>query len=292
MTLVWLVASMLAGLGGCSPFGDVDMSTKDLDRRITRAVRGNAVSYVRSGSEAEPRLIYVHGTPGDAGAFAEFVRNPIDGVESISVDRPGFGKTGGPALTSFADQAAALEPLLVEREGTWPVLVGHSLGGPIIARMAADHPDRVAAIVIIAGSLDPDLEDPRWFNYVGVALGPVLPRMLRVSNAEIFAAREQTERLDAVLVRVRCPVVIVHGTRDGLVPYANVEYMQEAFTGSPLVETVRVEGAGHFVLWGRQEIIRDAISSAIQHANMRGQALPKQQGSSAEGPVPPEFVAR
>ncbi len=236
---------------------------------MTTAVRGNAVSYVRSGSGDHPRLIYVHGTPGDAGAFAEFVRNPIDGVESISVDRPGFGKTGGPALTAFADQAASLEPLLVEREGTWPVLVGHSLGGPIIARIAADHPERVSAIVIIAGSLDPNLEGPRWFNYVGVVLSPVLPRMLRVSNAEIFAAREQTEQLDAVLARVRCPVVIVHGTKDGLVPYANVEYMQAAFTGSPSIETVKVEGADHFLLWSRQEIIREAVGRALELAGYR-----------------------
>lgn len=236
---------------------------------MTTAVHGNAVSYVRSGSEADPRLIYVHGTPGDASAFAEFVRNPIDGVESISVDRPGFGRTGGPALTSFADQAAALEPLLVEREGTWPVLVGHSLGGPIIARMAADHPERVAAIVIIAGSLDPDLEGPRWFNYVGVALSPILPRMFRVSNAEIFAAREQTERLDAVLARVRCPVIIVHGTKDGLVPFANVEYMQTTFTGASSIETIKVDGADHFLLWSRQEIIRHAVGRALELSGYR-----------------------
>lgn len=269
VTLVWLVVSMLAGLGGCSPFGDVDMSTKDLDRRMTTAVHGNAVSYVRSGHEDDPRIIYVHGTPGDAGAFAEFVRNPIDGVESISVDRPGFGKTGGPALTSFAEQASALEPLLVERAGAWPVLVGHSLGGPIIARMAADHPDRVAAIVIVAGSLDPDLEGPRWFNYVGVALSPILPRMLRVSNAEIFAAREQTEQLDAMLARVRCPVVVVHGTKDRLVPFANVAYMQAAFTGVSSIETVKVEGADHFLLWSRQEIIRDAVGRALELSDYR-----------------------
>ncbi|MEO1279035.1 MAG: alpha/beta hydrolase [Planctomycetota bacterium] len=239
------------------------MSTRDLDRRMTTAVRGNAVSYVRSGNKDDPRVIYVHGTPGDAGAFAEFVRTPIEGVESISVDRPGFGQTGGPALPSFADQAAAIEPLLVEREGRWPVLVGHSLGGPIVARLAADHPDRVSAIVITAGSLDPELENPRWFNYVAIGLYPIIPRMFRVSNAEIFAAREETKELALVLDQVQCPVYIVHGTKDNLVPYANVAYMERSFTNAASVDVVTVDKVGHFILWSHEELVRETIERAI-----------------------------
>ncbi len=265
---VWAKGGIVAAfpvlcVSGCSPFGDVNMSTRDLDRRMTTATRGNAVSYVRSGSEDDQRIIYVHGTPGDAGAFAEFVRIPIGGVESISVDRPGFGQTGGPPLTSFQGQAQALEPLLVEREGRWPVLVGHSLGGPIVARKAAGYTARVAAIVITAGSLDPDLENPRWFNYVAVGLGPILPRMFRVSNAEIFAAREETEALDAILDRVSCPVFIVHGTRDRLVPYANVAYMERSFTNASAIETITVENADHFLLWTQAEVVRSAVMKAL-----------------------------
>ena len=262
----WLLGVLIACTGwltACSPFGDVNMSTSDLDRRMAVPVRSNAVSYVRSGSPTSPRVIYVHGTPGDAGAFAEFVRNPIGNVESVSVDRPGFGETGGDALTSFEDQAATLEPLLVERDGLWPVLVGHSLGGPIVARMAADYPDRVSAIVIIAGSFDPALEGPRWFNYAGALLAPVLPDMLNVSNAEIFDACEQTRELASVLDRVRCPVSIVHGTEDGLVPFANVDYMKRAFTGAPSVDIVTVQEAGHFLPWSHESVVREVVGRVV-----------------------------
>lgn len=247
----------------CSPFGDSNMATADLDRALTHPVSGNAVSYVYSGDTNAPRVIYVHGTPGDAGAFAMYIRDSIEGVESISIDRPGFGQTGGSAVRSFEAQAAAFEPLLVERDGRWPILVGHSLGGPIVARAAADYPDRVGAIVIIAGSLDPNLEHPRWFNYAGALLNPILPRLLAVSNAEIFAAPEQTKLLAGVLGKVRCPVVIVHGTEDGLVPYANVEYMQRAFTNAASIEVVTVEGGDHFVPWNQQQVVRDAVEQAL-----------------------------
>lgn len=257
----WLVFAL--SLAACSPFGDANMATADLDRALTHPVSGNAVSYVRGGDANAPRVIYAHGTPGDAGAFAMYIRDSIHGVESISIDRPGFGQTGGRAVRSFEAQAAAFEPLLVERDGRWPVLVGHSLGGPIVARAAADYPDRVGAIVIIAGSLDPGLEHPRWFNYAGAMLNPVLPYALAISNAEIFAAPEQTKLLAGVLDKVRCPVVIVHGTEDGLVPYANVEYMQRAFTNAASVDVITIEGGNHFVPWNQPQIVRDAILRAI-----------------------------
>jgi len=245
------------------------MSTADLDRAIARPVSGNAVSYIRGGTASAPRVIYVHGTPGDAGAFAEYVRDSIEGVESISVDRPGFGQTGGAALGSFEAQAAAFRPLLVHRDGQWPVLVGHSLGGPIVARAAADYPDRVGAIVIIAGSLDPELEGPRWFNYMGAVLSPILPRPLCVSNSEIFAAAEQTKLLSDVLGNVRCPVVIVHGTRDSLVPYANVEFMQRAFTNAASIEIMTIDGGSHFIPWQHQDTVRNAVMRAITAQKQR-----------------------
>ncbi|UYV13892.1 MAG: alpha/beta hydrolase [Phycisphaera sp.] len=270
--LLWL--ALFPFLAACSPFGDANMSTADLDRALTQPVGGNAVSYVHSGDHTSTRVIYVHGTPGDAGAFAMYVRDGLKGVGSISIDRPGFGQTGGDIVRSFEAQAAAFEPLLVERDGRWPVLVGHSLGGPIVARAAADYPDRVAAIVIIAGSLDPELEGPRWFNYAGVLLSPALPRPLRVSNKEIFAAREQTELLADVLEHIRCPVVIVHGTRDRLVPYANVEYMRHAFTNAASIEVITIEDGNHFIPWQRPDVVRDAVVRAINAQPRRPQQPP------------------
>lgn len=261
-----LLAAWLAtflSLAACSPFGNANMATADLKRAIAPPAGGNAVSYVHGGDATAPRVIYVHGTPGDAGAFAMYIRDSIEGVESISIDRPGFGQTGGRAVRSFEAQAAAFEPLLIERDGQWPVLVGHSLGGPIVARAAADYPERVRAIVIIAGSLDPGLEHPRWFNYVGAMLNPVLPSVLAISNAEIFAAPEQTRLLAGVLDKVRCPVVIVHGTKDGLVPYANVAFMQRALTNAASVEVITIEGGSHFIPWKDPGVVRDAVVRSL-----------------------------
>ena len=229
------------------------------------------VAVYAAGEPGAPRVLYLHGTPGTADAWGDYLNEPAGETESVAIDRPGFGESAGSgAVVSFADQAAAAEPLLVERGGVGTVVVGHSLGGPIAARLAADHPDRVGAIVLLAASLSPELEKPRWFNHAGNAFSAVLPGALRTSNAEIMAAPEQTRLLHADLASVTCPVVIVHGTSDSLVPYANVPYMQRMLTNAASVEVVTLEGEGHMLPWKREAEVRAAIARALELARAGG----------------------
>ena len=253
---------------GCIPGPSAERSSmRALERReiAPSGLPGTIVSYLRAGDVDAPNVIYVHGTPGDATAFADLLLTPVDGLNSIAVDRPGFGKTT-PLLArvSYEDQARAIEPLLVERDGRWPILVGHSLGGPIVARVAADNPDRVGGLVIVAGSLDPELEDPKWFNTLARRVPAIVPGVMRRSNDEILAAPDETRALEGVLDRVRCPVVIIHGTEDGLVPVENVRFMQRRFVNARSVETTILDGEGHFILWSHDDLIREAVARLAQ----------------------------
>lgn len=104
------------------------------------AANGHSISFLAApmpNVTELPRLIYVHGTPGDANAFDGYLTNPVPGFDAISIDRPGFGHTTPrtPVYTLRA-HAESLEPLLVNRAGRGAILVGHSLGGPIIVEAA------------------------------------------------------------------------------------------------------------------------------------------------------------
>jgi len=223
---------------------------------------GRAVSYLEIGEPDLPRVIFVHGSPGAAASYVHYLHDPIPGHEAVAVDRLGYGgsRTGGP-VTSFEQQAAALAPLLVERDGRWPIVVGHSLGGPIACRLAADNPGRVAGLVIAGGALDPDLEDIRWYNRVlGIpVLNLAVADHLLVSNAEILATEGELRELAPLLGRIECPIVIVHGTRDSLVHFDNVDYMLRNFTASQSVKLVTLYGEDHFLTKEREEEIREAV---------------------------------
>lgn len=284
------VVGLVPGLGsGCT----VPMATSS--RAEIRAIErvpytdhlGADRVALRAGAAGGARLVYVHGSPSDATAFADQLVDPVPGFESISIDRPGYGSAADTgSVGDFGEQARALEPWLELRGGVGPILVGHSLGGPIIARAAADYPDRVGGLVIVAGSLDPALEKPRWFNHLA-SIGAVrwlLPSMLRVSNDEMLAAPSETRTLGPLLERVTCPVIIVHGTRDGLVPYENVAYMQRAFTNAASVEVITLEGQGHFLVWNTpgKAAIREAIGRLARTLGIEPVRDPAASGGNAD----------
>lgn len=228
-----------------------------------------ALSYLRAGDATKPRVIYIHGTPGDATGWADFLVDPVLRCDSISVDRLGFGKSGpkgGGGVSSFEMQAKAIEPLLVKQGGKWPIVVGHSLGGPIAAWIAGAHPDKVSGLIIVAGSLDPAQEKPGVAQEIATTdlARFLMPRALDNSMGELNAAKKQTELLAPLLEKITCPVVVIHGTTDELVPYANVAYIQKMVTHAASLQVFTIQKQGHFVPWERPEIIREAVEQLVK----------------------------
>ena len=226
------------------------------------------VSYLRAGHPGGPRLVLVHGTPGSAQSWADYVMEVPPGWEVVALDRPGFGRSEpASAVVSLAAQAEAVAALLPpDRRPV--VLLGHSMGGPVIARVAAQHPDRVAGLVLLAASLDPALEEIHPLQHVA-AWAPfrgLLPRVLRNSNEELLALKTELELLAPLLPSITAKVVIVHGTRDDLVPVANVAYMQARLGGARCVRTVLLEGYNHFLPWNAATVVRDAVRMALEPA--------------------------
>lgn len=232
---------------------------------LTWSAPSGRVQGVRAGEETGRRVVLVHGTPGSWDNYEGYLKAPPEGLELIAYDRPGFGTSEpGRAVTSLAAQVAALEPLLVERDGRWPVLVGHSLGGPIVVRAAAEHPERVGAVVVLAGNLDPDLEELRWYNHVAAFLSPLLSRSLRNANDELGPQRRELEQLEPLLDRIRCPVWILHGTEDRLVPLANATFLEAALVGAEEVTLRVLPDTDHFLLWTRPELVRRTLLEAAR----------------------------
>lgn len=229
---------------------------------------GIELSYLRSGDPNDQRVIFVHGTPGDAGGnWYNMLKNVPDGFEFIAVDRPGFGFTQPKKqLVELDAQAAALAPLFVTRNGKKTILAGHSLGGPIVAAAAANYPDTVGGILVLAGALDPDLEDVLFIQYVGNVppISWLLPKVMRHSNRELIALEDELRLLQPRLASIKQPVTIVHGTEDELVPYANVPFMQRTMTGTSKLDIVKIDGMNHFLQWRQQDVIMKAVLDMVR----------------------------
>ena len=118
-----------------------------------RSVRVDGGDVALAEAGAGRPIVLIHGLGGTFRYWLGTIRrlSPLGRV--LAFDVPGFGGSQ-PAATPF-DLLSAGERLLAACEAVGaprPVLVGHSLGGPIAVLVAERHPERVAGVVL--GRLD------------------------------------------------------------------------------------------------------------------------------------------
>ncbi len=227
------------------------------------------MNYLEVGDSSLPLVVFVHGSPGSLSAFIDFMADTIllSKAQLITVDRPGFGASNfGYAESSLEKQAALLRPVLEQHKNQRPViLVGHSLGGPVIARMAMDYPELVDGLVIVAGSIDPELEPNEWFR--GPLATPflkwLLPRSIRASNDEIYKLKPELEKMIPLWPKIRANTIVIQGTKDTLVPKENAAFAKKMITNAP-VKVMMVDGMNHFVPWDHPELIQRAIVELLK----------------------------
>jgi pimeloyl-ACP methyl ester carboxylesterase len=227
--------------------------------------------YAEIGSDSLPTVIFVHGSPGSWSAWVDFFKDSalIANVKMVAVDRPGFGHSGyARTERSLQKQVELLKPVLEKYQNSRPViLVGHSLGGPLIARIVMDYPDFADGLVYVAPSIDPALEKVLWYQRAGdfFLVRWLLPGSIKASNQEILPLKGELEKMLPMWKNITQRSVYIHGTKDQLVPVANTDFAKRMLTNAP-TEYVIVEGMNHFVPWSHPQLIREAILKLVKEA--------------------------
>jgi pimeloyl-ACP methyl ester carboxylesterase len=265
-----------------------------------RSVRldGGRVQLAELGSG--PPLVLIHGLAGTFRYWLESARQLARDYRVLIPDVPGFGGSD-PASHPFsmlpagARMLAACELLGAER----PVLVGHSLGGPIAALVGEQSPERVSGVVLVSTTgLSPQrawrrhvllpvmrlaLRNPRpWENLLGShpwargivftemlarprELDPVTTRML-VGGASL--ARQLGDSLEASLAcdlrdtlrELPLPLGIIWGEHDETV---SIEDAQLAQRLRPDARAQIVPGAGHLPMIEFPEAFATALRAVL-----------------------------
>lgn len=95
-------------------------------------------------------LVLLHGQPGSPADWQAVIDRLPPQLHAVATDRPGYGASSYPAGGFTANARAVLDDLDA-RGVQGAVLVGHSWGGGVALRAAAMAPDRVRAVVLLAG---------------------------------------------------------------------------------------------------------------------------------------------
>jgi pimeloyl-ACP methyl ester carboxylesterase len=104
---------------------------------------------VKRPSDTEvPPVLLLHGQPGSAPDWTLVEGSIGERAHTIAVDRPGWD--GRSAAGGLGHSAAAAVRALDAAGAGRAVVAGLSFGGAVAAWMAVEHPDRVAALVLIS----------------------------------------------------------------------------------------------------------------------------------------------
>lgn len=219
-----------------------------------------------SAADSLPLVVMVHGSPGSADAYLNYMADSAlsSRARMAAIDRPGFGYTSGfgHPESSLAAQAAAVKAVADRlAPGRKVILVGHSMGGPIITRFAMDYPGQTAGLVIVAGSIDPDMEEHPWWqtaiNYP--PLRWLTPKSLWTSNREITDLEGELRAMMPRWGDIRCPVRVVQAMDDRLVPASNAAFAQKMLVNCPDFKMTMLPKGDHFILWSREDVVRETI---------------------------------
>ncbi len=261
------------------PLGEGEVEVPALARHEITLSDGHTVGVTVAG-EGLP-LVVVHGFSAEGFLYAQSLSRLVGmGFRVIAIDTAGHGATQGLPLTGhnindYADLLGrAIDELGIERF----LLAGHSMGGQLIARLAARWPERTLGVIFIDAivgdtwdrmvylfrvnppllatiglvllvdsiSIAPAFSDPRQAVKLMRLVTPTLfghatqPWRLLGPVMSILRTRSSRYALDE-LHRHDVPVVAIHGSYDLAVPYRTAVDTVKRTRGT----LVTVERGGH-----------------------------------------------
>jgi pimeloyl-ACP methyl ester carboxylesterase len=237
---------------------------------LSATVAGIRMHYYALGPADGPVVVLVHGLGGRAEDWRNlapyFARA---GYRVYLPDLPGYGQSARPADFSYSvrDEAGVVVGFFDALGLKQVDLGGWSMGGWIVQRVAAEHPDRVQRLIIIdsAGVYERPAWDTRLFtpttaeelNQLDALLMPHPPRVpgfvardilrharrnawvIHRALASMLTGRDST---DGLLPGLKMPVLIVWGAEDHITPLSQGERIHQLV---PQSELDVIAGCGH-----------------------------------------------
>jgi pyruvate dehydrogenase E2 component (dihydrolipoamide acetyltransferase) len=256
-------------------------------------VEGGTINLLEAGEASDDVVLFLHGFGGDLSTWL-FNQPPLaEKIRTIAVDLPGHGASspvdGGDILAKIASAVSAAVQDLVPGKLH---LVGHSFGGAVAARIAADQPSRVASLTLIAPiGLSKQMNRDFLVDFVAAErrrpLLNVLERLFadpsKITNdmvegtlrfkrlegvpealsaiADTIANEDgQLQSIRALLAGLDCPVTLLWGEQDQIVPVPDAADL-------PAKVTLRsLPAVGHMPQMEASATVNEAILENIQKA--------------------------
>jgi pimeloyl-ACP methyl ester carboxylesterase len=230
----------------------VELTTKDT------LIDGRHIHYAMAGSDSLPTLIFIHGSPGSWFHYMKFMYDSamLKKFRIVSFDRPGFGYSNFGKPMHLQDQSKLLLRVIETLKTDKPLyLAGHSMGGPVVAQIAAYKPGLFEKIILMATAIDIKMEAKETWRHI-MEVRPLywtLPGAFAPSNTELLWLKKDLGPLAGDLKKITCNVLFIHGDKDSWVPIKNIAYGKEMMINAKSISADTLRGADHQIPWKRRE---------------------------------------
>src|SRR4030095_2397076 len=141
--------AILVGLGSSVAFASQPLRGEARYAKLD----GHRVHYESYGAGREA-LVFVHGWTCNLTFWSRQVTLFAAKTRVIAVDLPGHGQSDKPEIAYNMDLCArSIDAVLVDARVDRAVLVGHSMGTPVIRQFYRKHPEKTLGLVIVDGPL-------------------------------------------------------------------------------------------------------------------------------------------
>ena len=297
MTRIRFALALALGLFAASPqpaaaapFDPIDQAGWTQRKRQVTLPNGLRLAYVELGDPRGAPVLLLHGYT-DSSRVWTILAPQLANHRLIIPDQRGHGASDAPACCYSMHQYAEDAQLLLDALGVErATLVGHSMGSMVAQVIAAEHPERVDRIVLIASTALTAVRRDNWMWQQIMSLRtpiagnteflrlwgpqssptPVDPTMTRWYEPEIAATPPHVwravlrELLDVPIGRyapdVRAPVLILSGGRDELFP---AEHHRALVAAYPAAQAHVFTDLGHNLVIERPEEVGPVLAGFL-----------------------------
>lgn len=189
-----------------------------------------------------PDFVLVHGIGVSARSYGPAAVELSKHGDVHLIDMAGYGRAPRPNRDlTIQDHATLIGRYLEDKQLDHPVLVGHSMGSQVVAQVAADFPDELDHIALIAPVVAPDART--LVKVAGLLAADSLKEPPRVSliavydylfRAGIPYMIQQTPHLlqadlEEIAGRVDAKTLVICGRDDPIVPVEWGEHLSHEF---------------------------------------------------------------
>jgi pimeloyl-ACP methyl ester carboxylesterase len=231
-------------------------------------IDGAKINWASAGT-GDKTVVLVHGWTCDSTTWASQVPVLARKYRVITLDLPGHGKSGSPrAVFSMDLFAKAIESVRRDAKVDKMILVGHSMGTPVIRQYARLFPNHVQALVLVDGTVltattaagfagvgdrfkGPDASKTR-IEFIHSMFTPMTPPDLQIKIEKMMTAPPDATAAGAMAAMadpaiwkedaINVPVLGIYADKSRL---GNRELLSKIF---PSIEYTEIPGTDHFLM--------------------------------------------